>query len=192
MKYRALVATGKGGLKMGGRGSAGGKGGAAGEGLSFGGAPALDTNLVRRANAAGAFVDYGDATAREYQKNVGAINASALSASEKSAAIKELHTLTENQLRAESKAVSPYTSGVARFNKTQVERNAETAATARAKTNNFMKNLQNKSAEITKKTESANLATALSNASKAGQLEVKVGNKTYYRKRKNSSSWYVK
>ena len=60
-----MVATGKGGLKMGGRGSAGGKGGATGEGLLFGGAPALDTNLVRRANAAGAFVDYGDATARE-------------------------------------------------------------------------------------------------------------------------------
>lgn len=51
---------------MGGRGAS--------SGVSKGGAPSLDNNLIRRANAASFAVDAGDATKREYTRNVETIS----------------------------------------------------------------------------------------------------------------------
>ena len=49
-------------------------------------APALNTELVRRANEAGTFVDYGDATSRQYQKNVDEIKNMDMTADERKTA----------------------------------------------------------------------------------------------------------
>ena len=106
-----------------------------GRGASSGvskGAPSLDNNLIRRANAASFAVDAGDATKREYTRNVETIKGLGFDDTETKAAYKELHRLTTEQLRAESQSVSPYTSGVARFNRTQVQKNAQKAVDKRA------------------------------------------------------------
>lgn len=54
---------------MGGRGSSSGIK-ATGGGLVGGEAPALSKDLIRRANAAGTVVDYGESTSKSYAKNV--------------------------------------------------------------------------------------------------------------------------
>ena len=83
------------------------------------GAPTLDKELIRRANGAGTFVDYGDAGVREYNKHIEEINGMELTADEKKTAINQLHSLMTKQLEAESKSFTPYSAGVgpARFNR---------------------------------------------------------------------------
>ena len=53
---------------------------------SSNGVPALDRNLIRRANEAGTFVDYGDATNRQYNKNVDEIKDMDMTADERKVA----------------------------------------------------------------------------------------------------------
>lgn len=121
---------------MGGRGAS--------SGVSKGGAPSLDNNLIRRANAASFAVDTGDATKREYMRNVETIKGLGFDETETKAAYKKLHRLTTEQLEAESKSVSPYTSGVARFNRAQVQKNAQKAVDKRAAVNSYMSSLKDK------------------------------------------------
>lgn len=193
---------------MGGRGSSGGKmsGGNEPQGrrmslnnflknYGFGGQEkelSLSEDLVRRANNASFAVDAGSATAREYEKNIKSISEMNLSASEKSAGAKTLHKLTEEQLRAEAKAVNPYTSGPARFNKGQVSKNADIAVQKRQNVKNHMESLNKKSKENARAKSDRDLTSAIITATASGKMEFTFNGKTYYKKRKNSTSWYVK
>lgn len=151
--------------------------------------PALDRNLVRQANAAGTVVDYGDATSAAYARNVEEIKGFDMTSNERREAYTQLHELTENQLRAEARAVNPYTSGPARFNKSQVNRNVDSAVVARQKTENFMVNLR-KADQSKKKTASASsLNSAFLSAYNSGALEFTYNGETYRRKSKRSKSF---
>lgn len=172
---------------MGGRG--GSSGVAASGGLVGGEAPALSKDLVRRANAAGAVVDYGNSTSAAYARNVEEIKGFAMTASERKEAYSTLHSLTENQLRAEARAVSPYTSGPARFNKVQVSRNAESAASARLKTNSYMDSLRNADRAKKKAASAKSFNDAFTAAFRSGALEFTYNGETYRRKSKNSKTF---
>ena len=152
-------------------------------------APALSKSLINRANAAGTVVDFGDSTAREYAKNAKEIGSFDLSKEEKQNALKELHSLTENQLRAESKAVNPYTSGVARFNKTQVDKNSASASNARQKTKNYMDGLRKQNATKKKETANKRIFNAANAAIKSGALSFTVDGETYTRKTRRAKSF---
>ena len=173
---------------MGGRGASGGSS----LGATSGGAPALNNDLVRRANDASFAVDAGDATSREYQRNVQSINEMNLSATEKNDAIMKLHSLTEAQLKAEGASVSPYTSGRARLNVSQVHSRADTAVQRRMETQAHVKSLQQKSSANDKARAQSAVASGLQTAMASGSLETTINGKTYYRSRKNSNTWRVK
>lgn len=173
---------------MGGRGSSGGASTrAAGDG-----SPRLNADLVRRANDASFAVDAGDATSREYQRNVQAINGMNLSEMEKADAVKRLHTLTEAQLKAEGASVSPYTSGRAKLNTAQVHSRADAAVQRRMETQAHINSLQQKSNANSKASAQNALASGLQSAMASGALEATINGKTYYRSRKNSSTWRAK
>lgn len=164
----------------------------ASSGISKGGAPSLDNNLIRRANSAGFATDIGDATKREYMRNVETIKGLRFNETETKAAYKELHRLTTEQLRAESQNVSPYTFGVARFNPAQVRKNAQKAVDKRVAVDSYVNSLKNKAKKAQKQKETNTLSSALKNAMSSGKLEVTVNGKTYYRTRKNSATWRVR
>lgn len=172
---------------MGGRGSSSGV--SASGGLVGGEAPALSKDLVRRANAAGTVVDYGDSTSSAYARNVEEIKGFDMTASERKEAYSTLHSLTENQLRAEAKAVSPYTSGPARFNKAQVSRNAESAASARQKTNSYMDSLRKADSAKKKAASAKSFNDAFTSAYRSGVLEFTYNGETYRRKSKKSKTF---
>lgn len=161
----------------------GSRGASSGISTSYGGAPSLSAELIRRANAAGTVVDYGDSTARAYHKNVDEINAfTTMTEAERRTAYSELHDLTENQLKAEARAVGPYTSGPARFNKSKVAQNADNAVSARQKVNNFMDGLRSQEKARTQAAKTTDLRTAMQVAVKSGALEFTVNGETWRRK----------
>lgn len=154
-------------------------------------APSLNTDLIRRANDAGAVFDLGDATQRQYNKNVDEISGMDLTNAEKTKAINDLHELTEKQLEAEAGARSPYAVGMgpARFNQKQVQRSSDKAARARQDTADFMDNLRKEQKAKAKQKETANLTKALNDAIKSGALSVTVNGKTYTRKSTRSKTF---
>lgn len=172
---------------MGGRGASSGVG--AGGGKVGGEAPALDRNLIRRANAAGTVVDFGAATSAAYARNVEEIKSFDMTSSERKAAYSKLHDLTENQLRAEARAINPYTSGPARFNKAQVNRNAESAASARQKTNNYMDSLRKANQSKKKAASAKSFNDAFTAAYKSGTLEFTYNGETYRRRSRTSKTF---
>ena len=173
---------------MGGRGSSSGIRATAG-GLVGGEAPALSKDLIRRANSAGTVVDYGDSTSKAYAKNVEEIKGFDMTSSERKEAYSKLHELTENQLRAEAKAVNPYTSGPARFNKAQVDRNVESAASARQKTNNYMESLRKADSAKKKAASAKSFNDAFMAAYKSGVLEFTYNGEKYRRKNARSKTF---
>lgn len=155
----------------------------------LGEAPALDRNLIRRANAAGTVVDYGDLTSAAYARNVEEIKTFDMTPSERKEAFSKLHELTENQLRAEARAVNPYTSGTARFDRAQVNKNAENAIDARRRTDSYMESLR--SANRAKKSASSakSLNDAFVSAYNRGELEVTYNGVTYRRRNRRSNTF---
>jgi hypothetical protein len=155
-------------------------------------APTLDKDLIRRANDAGTFVDFGDSTNRQYQKNIAEINDMDMTAGERKTAYKELHSLTEAQLQAESQARGAYAPGMgpARFNKESIQKNQSKALSASDNVRNYMENLRKQQAKKQKEREQKAFTTALSGAQNAGKLEFTHNGKTYFRTTKKSSSWY--
>lgn len=153
--------------------------------------PSLNSDLIRRANDAGAVFDLGDATQREYNRNVDEIQGMDLTDTERTKAINDLHELTEKQLEAEAGARSPYATGMgpARFNQRQVQRSSDKAARARQDTANFMDNLRKEQKAKAKQREMANLTKALNDAIKSGALSVTVNGKTYTRKSTRSKTF---
>lgn len=158
-----------------------------------GSAPSLDKKLVERANAAGIAVDFGDSTTRQYNSNVSEIQKMDLSSSEKKEAINKLHTLTENQLRAEGNARNPYSmgEGVARPNARQMSKNADKRVAEAQKVKDFMGDLRKKQEKKKKEAASQRLAEGLQKAMKAGDLTVTIDGVTYKRSSKRSKSFTV-
>lgn len=170
-------------------GRAGGSSARAGGGTN--GAKSLDSTLVRRADDF-SLLDAGSATKREYEANVQKIQQSNLTKQEKAAALDELHGLTTEQLKSQTKVANPYVSGPARFNQKQVQKAADNTAQKRQNVNSFMKDVQKKSTANKKAAETKSLSSVLGSAMDRGTLEVTFEGKTYYRARKNSKTWRVR
>ena len=154
-------------------------------------APQLDADLIRRANAAGTFIDYGDAGVREYNKLTSEINGMDMTASEKTQAISKLHSLMTNQLEAESKALTPYSMGVgpARFNSNKMSKAGDKAVNARAEVSRFMNELKQEQERKAKEREKRELTNAYHNAIEKGLLEFTVNGTTWRRKTKRAKSF---
>lgn len=155
--------------------------------------PALNSELVRRANEAGMAVDYGDATTREYNRNTDEImNMEYLSSEEKQNAIKELHSLTEKQLTSEGNSKSPYSYGVgpARFNAQKIRANADKAVTAKADVDRYMNKLRDDQKKARVRIENQERAAAMKKALDEGALSFTYKGETWTRKTKRSKSFY--
>lgn len=181
---------------MGGRGSSSSKassrtGGSAANTSSSNGAPALDRELIRRANEAGTFVDYGDSTSRQYNKNVDEIKDMDMTADERKAAYSQLHTLTENQLKAESQARGAYAAGMgpARFDKQAIQRNQNKAVAAGDDVRSYMNGLRKTQEKKAAQKETQSILKSLDQAQKSGKLEATHNGKTYFRTSKSSGTW---
>lgn len=155
------------------------------------GTPTLNKDLVRRANEASTIFDAGEATQRQYDRDVKEIRSMDLTATEKAQAIRDLHRMTEEQLKAEGQARSPYAAGMgpARFNRRQVSQRADKAAEARQATQNFMNNLRKAQQAKAKQQQAADMKTALSNALANKQLSFEFGGKTWTRKSLRSKTF---
>ena len=159
--------------------------------VQTGEAPALDHKLIRRANEAGTVVDYGDSTARQYQKNVDEIKNMDLTDTERKDAYNTLHQLTEAQLTAEASARGQYAPGMglARFNKAQMSRNADNAVNAKAKVDSFMDNLRSAQKKKAAQKENNAMMEAMNKAIREGALSFTVNGKTYTRKSTRSKTF---
>ena len=166
-------------------------GGKAGRAGATPAAPSLDAELIRRANAAGTFVDYGDAGVRQYNRMIDEINGMDLTAEEKRDAITRAHALMTAQLEAESKSFSPYSAGVgpARFDKQKMQRAADKAAGARAEVSAFMQGLRQEQTRKVRAREQQALTDAMKQAIESGALEFTVNGTTWRRKTRRSKSF---
>lgn len=155
------------------------------------GTPTLDKDLVRRANEASTIFDAGDATQRQYDRDVKEIRSMDMTATEKAQAIIDLHRMTEEQLKAEGQARSPYAAGMgpARFNRRQVSQRADKAAAARQATVNYMNKLRKDQQAKTKQREAADMKTMLTNAIANKQLSFEYNGKTWTRKSLRSKTF---
>lgn len=178
---------------MGGRGASGTLSATAeprGRGMSL--ARFLSQQDIDRANAA-SVIDIGDVIKRTFERYANEVSGLDLSDERKVEAVKELANLSTDALKDAAKAVNPYASGPARLTTAQKSGSAaDRAAAARGKVDSYMNDLRRESTNNTRARENANLSSALSSAMKSGQLEVTVGGKTYYRSRRNSSTWRVR
>lgn len=181
---------------MGSGGSSSGKassrtGGSAANTSSSNGAPALDRELIRRANDAGTFVDYGDATSRQYSKNIDEIKNMDMTDDERKEAYSKLHELTEKQLKAESQARGAYAAGMgpARFDKQAIQRNQNKAVAAGDDVRLYMNGLRKTQEKKAAQKETQSLSNSLGQAQKSGKLEATHNGKTYFRTSKSSGTW---
>lgn len=155
------------------------------------GAPALDRDLINRANAAGTFVDYGDAGVREYNRHIDEINGMDMTADERTTAINQLHSLMTAQLEAESKALSPYSMGVgpARFDRNKMLKAEDKAANARAEVSGFMNDLKRTQERKAREREQKALTDAMLNALNTGALEFTINGTTWRRKSRRGKTF---
>lgn len=155
------------------------------------GAPALDRDLINRANAAGTFVDYGDAGVREYNRHVDEINGMDMTADERTSAINRLHSLMTAQLEAESKALSPYSMGVgpARFDRNKMLKAEDKAANARAEVSGFMNDLKRTQERKAREREQKALTDAMLSALNTGALEFTINGTTWRRKSRRGKTF---
>ena len=169
-----------------------GTGRASGAGNTAGGAPALDNKLIQRANEA-ATLDIGDSTAKKYNRNVETINNdyTYLSDAEKKQAIETLHTLTEQQLKAEAQRVNAYSTGrgVARFDRQEAQSTGDKAIDARLKVEKHMKDVHELNLKNHREVNQKAMNTAMANAISSGALEFTVNGATYRRKSKRAKSF---
>ena len=154
-------------------------------------APTLDKELVQRANAAGTFVDYGDATSRQYNKNIDEIKNMDMTDDESKEAYSKLHELTEKQRKAESQARGAYSAGVgpARFDRQAIQRNQNKAVAAGDDVRSYMNGLRRSQEKKAAQKETQSLSKSLDQAQKSGKLETTHNGKTYFRTSKSSGTW---
>lgn len=152
---------------------------------------ALDQKLIDRANAAGAAVDYGDATARQYDANVNEIRGMDLTDAKRRNAYSQLYNLTEAQLKAEANNRNPYAMGMgpARVNRREVQRNADKAVAARQAVNSFMDGLRREQAAQAEQRGRTTLTKAMTDALASGALSFTVNGKTYTRRNRRTRSF---
>ena len=154
-------------------------------------APTLDKKLVQRANDAGTFVDYGDATSRQYNKNIDEIKNMDMTDDERKEAYSKLHELTEKELKAESQARGAYAAGMgpARFDKQAIQRNQNKAVAAGDDVRSYMNGLRKSQEKKAKQKETQSISKSLEQAQKSGKLEATYNGKTYFRTSKSSGTW---
>ena len=155
------------------------------------GAPSLDRELIRKANEAGTFVDYGDATSRQYSQNIDQIKEMDMTGDERKEAYLKLHELTEKQLKAESQARGAYAAGMgpARFDKQAIQRNQNKAVAAGNDVRSYMNGLRKTQEKKTAQKKTQSLLDSLDQAQKSGKLELTHNGKTYFRTSKSSGTW---
>ena len=164
--------------------------GRAGNGAGANGAPALDSNLVKRANES-SVTDIGDSTVRAYQRNAEFINGTVLDDSEKREAISKLHELTIAQLEAEADTVNPYATGrgVARFDRQLTGRTGDKAINARLAVEDHIKSVREREHTVIRQRQQKAMTDAMANALSNGLLEFNVNGATYRRKSKRAKSF---
>lgn len=145
--------------------------------------PALNPDLIRRANESGLVVDYGDSAQKTYTSRVDEIQNMNLTDEEKHTAIEKLHALTEAQLEAEAKSKNPYGFGMgpARFNAKKVQADADRAIRARDETASYMESLRKEQRQRAQKAEMAGLTQAMKTALDNKTLSFEYNGKRYYR-----------
>lgn len=155
------------------------------------GPPALDADLIRRANGAGTFVDYGDAGARQYKRMTDEIDGMDLTSAEKQENYAKAHALITAQLEAESKSFSPYSAGVgpARFDRQKMRTAEDRAVKARAEVSAFMDGLRREQTRKAREKERQALTDAMKKALDTGALEFTVNGTTWRRKSRRSRSF---
>lgn len=148
-------------------------------------APKLNNELVRKANEA-SVTDIGNSTARQYQRNVDTItnDYTYLSDDERKEAITKLHTLTEQQLQAESQRVNPYATGrgVGRFDRQLSQSTGDKAIDARLKVEDHMKAVRELNQSNHRKANQKAMTEAMKKAIETGALSFTINGVTYKRK----------
>lgn len=154
----------------------------------------LDTVKIERANGASALGNAGDRLQRTFERNISEIRSLELTNEQKKEAIKTQKELVTNTLEIIAKNPNPYGAGYgpARINTKKANQGADKIANAENSIETHMNSLRRISSLNKNAQETSNLAEALKKATSAGELTVTVNNKTYYRTRKNSSTWRVK
>lgn len=151
----------------------------------------LDNNLIRRANEA-SVTDIGDATKRQYQRNLDDIaEYTYLSDSERENALSKLYDLTTKQLEAEARTENPYATGrgVARFDRQLARARGDDAVYARVKVEEHMREVRGLNLSNQRKAHQQAIATAAKNALESKALEYTVNGVTYRRKSTRSKTF---
>lgn len=127
----------------------------------------------------------------EYDKNVDEIKGMDMTADERKAAYSQLHTLTENQLKAESQARGAYAAGMgpARFDRQAIQRNQSKALSASDEVRSFMDGLRRSQEKKTKEREQKAFSDAAMKAIKNGDLSFTVNGETWVRKTRRGNNF---
>lgn len=149
----------------------------------------LDKTLIERANQTSFFYKAGDSINREYQSNVNKIQSMDFTDEEKTVALNKLYNLTNDTLIAQTKSVSPMTSGRAGINPNQVKKTNDILTSKRQILFNYMDDLERKSNANVERKKQQKVFNALKDAMNNGLLKVTIDGKTYTRARKNSRTW---
>lgn len=101
----------------------------------------------------------------------------------------KLKDLSTDELKAQSGAISQTVAGVAR--KVQgADKKFAKVENIRAEKSSLMSDARDKSRRNNAKQENNNLTQAVADATSKGLMQFTFNGKTWYRKRKNSNSWY--
>ena len=169
-------------------------GGAGRTGSTNNNAPALDSNLIRRANEANT-LDNGDMAVRSYQSDIQTIRDRigeyGITEQEANEAIRGLHEAYTKVLQADSAAVDPYATGrgPARFDRKSVLSSAEASVNAWADVRQYMTDFRNNASRISQRRYEQALTNAMAKALSSGSLEFTVNGNTYARKSKRAKTF---
>ena len=148
----------------------------------------LNNDLIRQANAA-TLMDMGDIMLREYNKNLDLISQLNIDTHNKNEAYKTLQNLYNQQLSAQSKAVNPYVSGVARLSSEQTNKtHTELVSKINSDIQMFVSSLQSQSNKNNIEDRNKRVLSVIAEAEKQGLKSVTIDGTTYYKSRKNWST----
>ncbi len=148
----------------------------------------LNNDLIRQANAA-TLMDMGDIMLREYNRNLDLISQLNIDIHNKNEVYKTLQNLYNQQLSAQSKAVNPYVSGVARPSSEQTNKaHTELVSKINSDIQMFVSSLQSQSNKNNIEDRNKRVLSVMSEAEKQGLKSVTIDGTTYYKSRKNWST----
>lgn len=148
----------------------------------------LNNDLIHQANAA-TLTDMGDIMLREYNRNLDLISQLNIDIHSKNEAYKTLQNLYNQQLSAQSKAVNPYVSGVARPSSEQTNKaHTELVSKINSDIQMFVSSLQSQSNKNNIEDRNKRVLSIIAEAEKQGLKSVTIDGTTYYKSRKNWST----